>query len=96
MESAPGVTDREEEVSGLGVNRAVAAFAVGGLAVALGVLPAIVGLGLFPAGGAAWALAGLGGVAGVWGGAKLAVAACSLVSAWPGSQSRPERIAEID
>jgi hypothetical protein len=96
MESAPGVTDREEEVAGLGVNHAVAAFAVGGSAVALGVLPAIVGLGLFPAGGAAWALAGLGGVAAVWGGAKLAVAARSLVSAWAGSGSRPERIAEID
>jgi hypothetical protein len=96
MESASGVTDRDGDVAGLDFNRAVAASAVGGLAVALGVLPAVVGLGLFPAGGAAWALAGAGGVAAVWGGAKLAVAVCSLVSAWAGSRSRPERVAEID
>jgi hypothetical protein len=95
MKSAPAVTDREGEVASLGVHRAVAVFAVGGFAVTLGVLPAIAGLGRFPA-GAAWAVAGVGGVAGVWGGVKLAVAAWGLVSAWAESRSRPEPMAAID
>jgi hypothetical protein len=95
MKSAPAVIDREEEVASLGVGRAVAAFAVGGLAGLLGVLPAIAGLGLFPV-GAAWAVAGPGGAAAVWGGAKLAVAAWGLVSAWAGTWSRPQFMAAID
>jgi hypothetical protein len=94
-DSVPAVTYREEEVASMGAERAVPALAVGALAVVLGVLPAIAALGLFPA-GAQWAVAGLGGLAAVWGGAKLAVAVCGLMSARAGSVSRPELMAEVD
>ena len=87
MESAPGVTDREEEVASLGVARGVVALAVGGLAVALAVLPAMVGLGL-ASGAVAYAAAGLGGLAAAWGGVKLALAAWGLVSVWADSPGR--------
>ena len=95
MESAPGVTDREEEVASLGVARGVVALAVGGLAVALAVLPAMVGLGL-ASGAVAYAAAGLGGLAAVWGGVKLAVAAWGLVSGCSGSPVRVPAVASIE
>ena len=95
MESAPGVTDREEEVASLGVARGVVALAVGGLAVALAVLPAMVGLGL-ASGAVAYAAAGLGGLAAAWGGVKLALAAWGLVSVWADSPGRQVVPASID
>ena len=94
MESALGVTEREEEVAGLGVVRGVAALAIGGLAAALLVVPAIVGLGL-ASGEVAYAAAGLGALAGAWGGVKLAVSAWGLASAWadsPGRQVAPASV----
>ena len=94
MESAPGVTDREGEVASLGVVRGVAALAVGGSAVALAVLPAMVGLGL-ASGAVAYLAAGLGCLAAAWGGVKLAVAAWGLASARahpPGRQVFPASI----
>ena len=67
MESAPGVTDLEGDVASLGVLRGVAALAVGGLAVVLVVLPAMVGLAWRPVrwptrppAWAAWPLRGVG------------------------------------
>jgi hypothetical protein len=95
MESAPGVTDLEGDVTSLGVGRGVAALAVGALAVTLVVLPAMVGLGL-ASGAVAYAAAGLGGLAAVWGGVKLAVTAWSLVSACSGSPARVPAVASIE
>ena len=95
MESAPGVTELEGDVASLGVGRGVAALAVGALAVTFGVLPAMVGLGL-ASGAVAYAAAGLGGLAAVWGGVKLAMAAWGLVSAWSGSPAREPAVASIE
>ena len=95
MKSASGVTDLEGDVAGLSVGRGVAALAVGGFAVALVVLPAMVGLGL-ASGAVAYVAAGLGGLAAAWGGVKLAVAVWGLVSALaesPGGQAGPAPIA---
>ena len=81
-------------MASLGVARGVVALAVGGLAVALAVLPAMVGLGL-ASGAVAYAAAGLGGLAAAWGGVKLALAAWGLVSVWadsPGGQVVPASI----
>jgi hypothetical protein len=93
-ESAPAVTDLEGDVTSLGVGRGVAALAVGGLAVVLAVLPAMVGLGL-ASGAVAYAAAGLGGLAAAWGGVRLAVAVWGLVSALaesPGEEAGPAPI----
>ena len=95
MESAPGVTDLEGDVASLGVGRGVAALAVGVLAVTLVVLPAMVGLGLASS-AVAYAAAGLGGLAAVWGGVKVALAAWGLVSAWSGSPARVPPAASIE
>ena len=94
-ESASGVTDREGEVASLSVVRGLAALAVGGFAVALAVLPALVGLGL-ASGAVAYAAAGLGGLAAAWGVGKLAVAAWGLVSAWAGSTGRQDVAVSVD
>jgi hypothetical protein len=94
MKAAPRVTDLEGEVAGLGVARGVAALVVGGFAVALAVLPAMVWFGL-ASGAVAYAAAGLGGLAAAWGGVKLAAAAWGLASAGadsPGRQVAPASI----
>jgi hypothetical protein len=77
---ANGVTEMEEEAALARPGRAAVGVIVMGLALALPVLPAVLGLGLAPAPVREAAEAALGSLVAIVGGVKLAAAAWGLIA----------------